>query len=63
MPAMTNVTSSAEAPTYLFRFKLFNGKEYHILSPNMETAMVMFAKHPNYEKHILVVSEVAKVDG
>lgn len=59
---MHRMEGTTEGPAYVFRFKLFNGQEYYILAPNLETAMVQFQKHPSYEKRILAAAEVCKVE-
>lgn len=60
---MHRVESSERPPDFLFRFKLFNGQEYHFLAPTMELAFLKFQSHSCYEPKVIAAVQIAKVDG
>ena len=47
---------------YVFRIKIFNGSEYHILGKHVYEAMEKFRAHPMFDERIVLVSQLAKVD-
>lgn len=54
--------ADGEQANNIFRIKLFNGTEFHVIAPTIYEALELFKKHPAFDKKITTVTLVAKVD-
>jgi hypothetical protein len=51
-----------DEPNNVFRLKIYNGCEYHVIAPTLYEALEVFKTHPAWDKRITTATLVARID-